>query len=71
MNKDIVMSRELLKRLVIIDKSLTTYNAYKSKFFRVLNWCLDNTVRVRQYSEINDRDRELLDVVDILDSLAT
>ena len=31
MNKNIVMSRELLKRLVIVDDSDLTYRAYMSK----------------------------------------
>lgn len=46
MNKDIVMSRELLKRLVIVDDSSTTYNAFKSK-------CLDSELikTFRQYDK--------------------
>ena len=32
MSEDIVVNRSLLERLVIIDDSITTYNAYKSKF---------------------------------------
>lgn len=31
MNQDIAMTRALLERLIIVDYSLTTYNAYKSK----------------------------------------
>lgn len=51
MNSDIVLSRELLQRLVIIDDSTTTYNAYKSKFylnvFKYVYVCfVDNTIRI-------------------------
>jgi len=41
MNSEIVMSRKLLQRLVIVDDSSSTYNAYKN-----------NTIRVSQYREV-------------------
>ena len=46
MNSDIVLSRMLLERLVIVDDSITTYNAYKSKYFKGLLSILDNTIRI-------------------------
>ena len=47
MNSDIVLSVQLLERLVIIDDSIITYNAYKSKIFYLLTFTyLDNTIRV-------------------------
>lgn len=35
MNSDIVLGRDLLERLVIVDDSITTYNAYKNNTIRV------------------------------------
>ena len=36
MNSNIALSRALLERLVIVDDSIVTYNAYKSKFYLIL-----------------------------------
>jgi hypothetical protein len=47
MNSDIVLSRMLLQKLVIVDDSTTTYNAYKSKFHDLRQHSfVDNTIRI-------------------------
>lgn len=70
MNSDIVLSRMLLERLVIVDDSITTYNAYKSKYFKGLLSILDNTIRISQFDKtMIQSDKGLLDCLEVLEQL--
>ena len=70
MNSDIVLSRMLLERLVIVDDSITTYNAYKSKCFKGLTSILDNTIRISQFDKtMIQSDKGLLDCLEVLEQL--
>lgn len=70
MSSDILMSRQLLERLVIIDDSITTYNAYKSKFLRIMSLFLDNTIRVEQWHKSVRTDRCLAECLEVVQQLS-
>lgn len=69
MNSEIQVSRSLMERLVIVDDSAITYNAYKSKTSYSAD-CADNTIRVPQWVKDMRGDRELLGCLEIIQQLA-
>ena len=73
MSSEIVVSRQLLERLVIIDDSITTYNAFKSKFIVTLHhFCVyvDNTIRVMQWYKSQTGDKCLMECLETVQQLS-
>lgn len=65
MNSDIQLSRNLMEKLVIVDDSAITYNAYKSKPTKYNR--VDNTIRVPQWVKDMKGDSALTGCLEIIE----
>lgn len=57
---DIQLSRTMRQRLVIVDDSILTYNAYKN-----------NTIRIKEWKANVKNDRALLNCIEVIKQLGT